>query len=86
MGKILFWLVIILGALFVARLVASKKLGQRAEPPLQPAKGKQAAAHENMVRCAHCHIYLPRSEALLAQGETWCCEEHAKQGRKPTPK
>ena len=35
---------------------------------------------EPMVRCAHCNIYLPRSEALLKNGETWCRHAHAELG------
>jgi len=33
-----------------------------------------------MVRCAHCGIHLPRSEALLQGGHTWCSAEHARLG------
>jgi len=33
-----------------------------------------------MVRCAHCGIHLPRSEALLQGGQTWCSAEHARLG------
>jgi len=33
-----------------------------------------------MVRCAHCGIHLPRSEAVLMNGQTWCSQEHARLG------
>jgi uncharacterized protein len=33
-----------------------------------------------MVRCAHCGIHLPRSEAVLLNGHTWCSTEHSKLG------
>jgi uncharacterized protein len=33
-----------------------------------------------MVRCAHCGIHMPRSEAVLSDGKTWCSPEHAKLG------
>jgi len=35
-----------------------------------------------MVRCAHCGIHLPRSEAVLQNGLTWCSTEHAALGKK----
>jgi uncharacterized protein len=35
-----------------------------------------------MVRCAHCRIYLPRAEAYMSQGQTFCCAEHARLGLK----
>ncbi|MGE8636701.1 MAG: PP0621 family protein, partial [Achromobacter piechaudii] len=38
------------------------------------------AAPESMVRCAHCGIHLPRSEAVLLNGKTWCSTEHAALG------
>jgi uncharacterized protein len=41
-----------------------------------------AGTPESMVRCAHCGIHLPRSEALLIQGKTWCSEEHARLGHR----
>jgi uncharacterized protein len=31
---------------------------------------------EDMVRCAHCGIHLPRGECLLANGATYCSAEH----------
>lgn len=37
---------------------------------------------ESMVRCEHCHIYLPRSEAYMSRGKTWCSPEHANIGLK----
>ncbi|MDQ2136591.1 PP0621 family protein [Alcaligenaceae bacterium A4P071] len=52
-----------------------------AQPPGktgQPTAGR--AVSESMVRCEYCGIHLPRSEALLLQGKTWCGEEHARLG------
>jgi uncharacterized protein len=37
---------------------------------------------EGMVRCAHCGIHLPRSEALLQGGRTYCCAGHLEQDRR----
>ena len=35
-----------------------------------------AAAGEDMVRCAHCGVHLPRSESLATQGQFYCGAEH----------
>ena len=35
-----------------------------------------AAAPEDMVRCAHCGLHLPRSESRANDGNFFCCEEH----------
>ena len=40
------------------------------------------APAEGMVRCAHCGIHLPRSEAVQARGQTWCSAEHSAAGAK----
>ena len=82
MGKIVFWIVVIIGGLFVARLLARQaaKEDQPRVPPLAPSKNKAAANPEAMVRCAHCGIHMPRSEALLVNGQTWCSKDHAKLG------
>lgn len=36
-------------------------------------------ASQDMVRCAHCGVHLPRSESLLADGRYYCCESHRDQ-------
>jgi uncharacterized protein len=40
----------------------------REEPP--------AGAAEDMVRCAHCGVHLPRSESHPGGGSFFCSEEH----------
>ena len=37
---------------------------------------------EDMVKCAHCGVNLPRSEAIYSGGELFCCPEHQKLGKK----
>jgi uncharacterized protein len=36
----------------------------------------------DLVRCAHCGVHLPRSEARQAEGLLYCSEEHARLGRR----
>lgn len=84
MGKLLFWIVIIILVLFVARIAGRMAAARQAPPPgakPRPAAGQPApGTPESMVRCAHCGIHLPRSEALLQGGHTWCSAEHARLG------
>lgn len=80
MGKLLFWIVLIILVLFVAR-VAGRMASQRQAGPKKKAQADAAPpALESMVRCAHCGIHLPRSEALLQNGQTWCSADHARLG------
>lgn len=80
MAKLLIWVVIILAVMLVARMIAHRNARERLaarqpQPPATDAKGTEA-----MVRCAHCQIYMPRSEAFMSQGKTWCSAEHARLG------
>jgi uncharacterized protein len=41
---------------------------------------EQARTTEELVRCAHCGVLLPRAEARASSGVLYCCEEHARLG------
>lgn len=34
------------------------------------------ATGEDMVRCVHCGVHLPRSESIISHGESFCTNEH----------
>lgn len=74
MLKILLLIVILFVVVMVYR--AYKRVQSRPESP--PAPTDQV---ETMVRCAHCGVNLPRSEAILSQGDFYCCPEHQQRGR-----
>lgn len=88
MGKLLFWIVVGLVALTVARILARSAASKpadnaardRVQQPRRGAPANKQAPAEQMVRCAHCGIHLPRSEALLTGGKTWCSQDHARLG------
>ena len=89
MGKLLFWFVVIVTVLLMARLLShgGSKRNNPTHAGRQPAgndrrmrSAPDMTQAESMVRCAHCGIYLPRSEAYLSQGNTWCGPEHARLG------
>jgi uncharacterized protein len=41
---------------------------------------KDSPQQQELVRCARCGVHLPRAEAQLAGGLTFCGEEHARMG------
>ena len=43
-------------------------------------KNANQADGGELVRCAHCGVHLPRSEARQAAGALYCSEEHARLG------
>lgn len=83
MGKLLMWVVIILAILVIIRIVAARNSAKRSNPPPSPRPAATPTGQtkaESMVRCAYCGVHLPRSEATLINGKTWCDQEHAKLG------
>ncbi len=45
------------------------------------APAERRAVDARTVRCAHCQVYLPRDEAVVADGRSYCSREHAEQSR-----
>lgn len=86
MGKFLFWALVIFGVLMLTRMLThytaqrQVKRDQARAPKAQPL-----TKPEEMVSCAHCHIFLPQSEAIKAGELFFCCEEHAKAGARAQP-
>jgi uncharacterized protein len=82
MGKTLFWIAVffavLLGSRFLAHQAAKKRF--RDEQASTPPQSNSLPGSEEMVQCAHCRIFLPRSEALLTQDETWCSQAHVQLG------
>jgi uncharacterized protein len=75
MGRLL---VLVLLAIVVVWLVRrALRTGQR-----DAAQGKPPVPGE-LVRCAHCGLYVPRGEARAAGSRAYCSEEHARLGPGP---
>ncbi len=41
-----------------------------------PSSEFQDTITEDMVRCAHCGVHLPKSEGVLSAGKFFCSKEH----------
>ncbi|MBU0498557.1 MAG: hypothetical protein KJ558_10335 [Gammaproteobacteria bacterium] len=65
-------------AIFIAITIIRHLWGQRGRraPPAP-------SAPETMVRCDHCGLFMPRREAIEAQGRLYCCEEHRRHAGRP---
>ena len=44
------------------------------------ASDQPRAVAEDMVRCDHCGVHLPRSEGFLSQGRYFCTDDHRNLG------
>ncbi|HUQ75483.1 MAG TPA: PP0621 family protein [Burkholderiales bacterium] len=72
MGKLLVLiLLVVVGVWLVRRALRRAARSDDAPKP---------AASEELVRCAHCSLLLPRAEARQAGGAIYCSEEHARLG------
>ncbi|MGC8698080.1 MAG: PP0621 family protein [Halothiobacillus sp.] len=70
MGKLLFWVVVILG---LAGYVAYRLRGR----PAPKQNGRRPVQTLNSVRCAQCGVYLPVEQSVKRDGQSFCCWEHA---------
>lgn len=59
-----------LGAWVVYRLI--KSYGRR----IKQGGAPKHETGEDMVRCTHCGVHLPRSESIVSHGEYFCTNEH----------
>ncbi|HEV7800020.1 MAG TPA: PP0621 family protein [Burkholderiales bacterium] len=73
MAKIL---VLVLGLLLAYWILKSykRKVQRRADKP--------ATGAEDMVRCAHCGVHLPRSESLTTDETSYCSVDHRRAHQK----
>lgn len=62
----------LLGWLLFGRSRRGQRRGRDAPAPSPPLEG--------MVACAHCGVHLPASEALLANGRSYCSAAHRDAG------
>lgn len=74
MGKIL--LLIIVGLVVYAVIRAYQR---SLDKPPAPTREHSV---EDMVKCAHCGVNLPRSEAIYSGGDFFCTPEHQQLGKK----
>jgi len=65
------FLILLVGIVIVYLLL--KKYFRNLQGPASSAKPPIA---ENMVRCAHCGVNVPQTEAIFSRGEYFCGDEH----------
>lgn len=78
MGRLLFWIVLVVAAVVAWRMMNAKSL-----PPGPRRPGPRGPEGEAMIPCARCGTHLPRSDAVERDGQLYCSEEHARLGVAP---
>ena len=72
MGKVIFWLVLVFGVMFVLRMLNVAKLRhKRNDAPAAPP----GQTHALMVKCVECGVYLPQAEAKTGPRGPCCGDE-----------
>ncbi|ARS47795.1 PP0621 family protein [Ectopseudomonas hydrolytica] len=70
--RLLFWVAVIFAAIWIWRRFISQPKRPR------PSEDKHTAAP--MVRCAHCGVHVPQSQALSQDQRWYCSQAHLEQG------
>lgn len=71
-------IILLIVIVFVAAMVL-RAYKRSLNKPAAPARDSKP---EDMVKCAHCGVNLPRSEAIYSGGVFFCTPEHQKLGKK----
>lgn len=72
MGRILFFAFLAVLVYWVIR--SYRRSLQRQQEELHRASSPEKG--EDMVRCIHCGVHLPRSESVAGEGKFFCSDEH----------
>ena len=76
MGRILFFVLLAVGLYVAVRLWGrSRRTGD------ETGSSRRAVKGEEMVRCDHCGLNVPESEALRDAGRWYCSDAHRRLGR-----
>ncbi len=97
MGKLLGWIVVALLVWAAWKFWTLSKRRSQGGPGKGSAGGTDASSGrptdsgvaqddrpdgvERMVRCAHCDLHLPASDAQFASGKAYCSDEHLRLAR-----
>jgi len=77
MGRLLLFAL----AIFALVWLLKRALGEHlSDEDRRPRSLGASGDSGDLVRCAHCGIHLPRSEAHAAGGQLYCGAEHARLG------
>lgn len=74
MGRILFF--ILIAVLFLWLISSYRRALKKRQEEARKAPGPATLEGEDMVRCVHCGVHLPRSESITSEGKFFCSDEH----------
>jgi len=74
LGKLAFFLMIGVLVYWLIKIRLSEKAKHHEDDTNEESNASKSL--EEMVRCAHCGVHLPRSESITSHGEFFCSDEH----------
>lgn len=74
MAKLLTIIIIGVAIYFVLKSY-SRNLSARNRDEQRPDE-RHSANGEDMVRCAHCGVHLPRTESIYSRNQFYCTDQH----------
>ena len=74
MGRLLFIALAVVLLVWLVRRALRK-------PDKGAARDADARLAQELVRCAHCGVHLPRADAVLAEARIYCSPAHARLGQ-----
>jgi uncharacterized protein len=72
--KIAFILIAVLVGVWLFR--SSRRAKPQAKSQAEPAFKRPATSQLEMVRCLHCDLHLPKSDAVTGRRGIYCSQEH----------
>lgn len=48
----------------------------------QKTQGHSQKPVQEMLRCAHCGTFVPKDQAIIRHGQSWCSQAHSQAGQK----
>jgi uncharacterized protein len=81
MGRLIVLVLLVVVAVWLVRR-ALRGPAQQTDPRKRAEGAGHAEGAGQLVRCTHCGMHLPRSEAREAGGLLYCSDEHARLGQR----
>jgi len=80
MLRLVFLIAAVAALVWLLRRSFAPKPDRREAPGADPK-----SSVDELVRCAHCGVHVPRNGAALRDGRNYCSEAHARLGAKADP-
>ncbi|MEI7969082.1 MAG: PP0621 family protein [Betaproteobacteria bacterium] len=75
MAKLLLLAAVVAGVVLLLKNY-QRSLARQARPEDESGEIRGQSSAEDMVRCAHCNVHMPKGESFLSRGRYFCSDQH----------